>query len=150
MSLTSLQMPIPHRLVGKRAVITGGANGIGLATARRFLEEGAQVAIVDLKQSAIDKALKSLQPAIRQCAKLNVNSVAALNLAIGIEADVSDESSVKNMVSELHQWAHDNLSIAVLNAGIAHRLKKITDTDAEVFDRVMAVNCRGRKCNLAN
>jgi len=47
-------------LDGERAVITGGASGIGLATARRFLEEGASVALVDIDAERLDKAAHDL------------------------------------------------------------------------------------------
>jgi len=46
------------RLEGKIAVITGGSSGIGLATARRFVEEGAYVYITGRRQSELDKAVK--------------------------------------------------------------------------------------------
>jgi NAD(P)-dependent dehydrogenase (short-subunit alcohol dehydrogenase family) len=46
------------RLQGKIAVITGGSSGIGLATARRFVEEGAYVYITGRRQSELDKAVK--------------------------------------------------------------------------------------------
>jgi NAD(P)-dependent dehydrogenase (short-subunit alcohol dehydrogenase family) len=46
------------RLQGKTAVITGGSSGIGLATARRFVEEGANIYITGRRQSELDKAVK--------------------------------------------------------------------------------------------
>ena len=46
------------RLQGKTAVITGGSSGIGLATARRFVEEGAYIYITGRRQSELDKAVK--------------------------------------------------------------------------------------------
>ena len=52
------------RLRGKRALITGGTSGIGLETARRFLEEGARVAITGLNKAALDAARKELRDVI--------------------------------------------------------------------------------------
>lgn len=48
------------KLNGKKAVVTGGSSGIGLATARRFIAEGAQVIITGRRQDAIDQALTEL------------------------------------------------------------------------------------------
>jgi NAD(P)-dependent dehydrogenase (short-subunit alcohol dehydrogenase family) len=51
---------IPKRLEGKIAVITGGNSGIGLATAHRFVQEGAYVFIVGRRQSELDAAVKQI------------------------------------------------------------------------------------------
>jgi NADP-dependent 3-hydroxy acid dehydrogenase YdfG len=51
---------IPKRLDGKIAVITGGTSGIGLATAHRFVQEGAYVFITGRRQSELDKAVKQI------------------------------------------------------------------------------------------
>ena len=48
------------RLQGKIAVLTGGSSGIGLATARRFVEKGAYVYITGRRQSELDKAIKQI------------------------------------------------------------------------------------------
>ncbi len=53
------------RLTGKTAVITGGASGIGLASARRFIEEGAFVFIFGRRQDALDAAVAELGPNAR-------------------------------------------------------------------------------------
>ena len=49
------------RLEGKVAIVTGGASGIGYGTAKRFLQEGAKVAICDVRQEAINAAVESLK-----------------------------------------------------------------------------------------
>jgi NAD(P)-dependent dehydrogenase (short-subunit alcohol dehydrogenase family) len=88
------------RLGGKKALITGGTTGIGFATAKRFLEEGAQVAISGQNQERLQDALSKLG-----------------NNAIGILADLSFVHNVENMVDRIK---HDfgSLDILVANAGI--------------------------------
>ncbi len=66
------------KLEGKKALITGGNSGIGLATARTFIKEGAQVAITGRNQETLDTALAELGPK-----------------AIGFRGDVADSKSVK-------------------------------------------------------
>ncbi len=51
---------IPKRLDGKIAVVTGGSSGIGLATAQRFVQEGAYIFITGRRQSEVDKAVKDI------------------------------------------------------------------------------------------
>jgi NAD(P)-dependent dehydrogenase (short-subunit alcohol dehydrogenase family) len=58
--MTQTQL-IPKRLDGKTAVITGGNSGIGLATAQRFVDEGAYVFINGRRQSELDNAVKQIR-----------------------------------------------------------------------------------------
>jgi NAD(P)-dependent dehydrogenase (short-subunit alcohol dehydrogenase family) len=53
-------METPKKLQGKVAVITGGTSGLGLATAKRFVAEGAQVFVTGRRQDAIDAAVKDI------------------------------------------------------------------------------------------
>lgn len=88
------------RLAGKKALITGGTTGIGFATAKRFLEEGAQVAISGQNQERLQEALHKLG-----------------NNAIGTLADLSLAGNVQMMVDRVKS-DFGSLDILVANAGI--------------------------------
>ena len=72
---------IPKRLEGKIAVITGGSSGIGLATAQRFVQEGAYVFIAGRPQGEVDTA-------VNQIGKSNV---------IGVQGDVSNTADLDRL-----------------------------------------------------
>ncbi len=121
-------------LTSKVAVVTGGANGIGLATARRFLDSGARVAIWDC---------------VREAGELAVTSLAGAEVAFFV-CDVTDRASVEAAVAEtLARFG--GIDILINNAGITRdaQLMKVKDgvaaggmTDAD-FDTVIAVNLKG-------
>jgi NAD(P)-dependent dehydrogenase (short-subunit alcohol dehydrogenase family) len=96
----NLGVEIMARLAGKKALITGGTTGIGFATAKRFLEEGAQVAISGQNKERLQEALSKLG-----------------NNAIGILADLSLASNVQMMIDQVKR-DFGNLDILVANAGI--------------------------------
>jgi NAD(P)-dependent dehydrogenase (short-subunit alcohol dehydrogenase family) len=106
-----------HDFEGLVAVVTGGASGIGLATARRLHQRGARVAVLDLDPSGADAEL------------------------LGVEADVSDDTSVTaavaRVVSELGA-----LDVLVNNAGIGAR-GTMADNDDHEWHRVYDVNVVG-------
>lgn len=114
------------RLDGKVAVITGGSGGIGLATARLFVAEGAAVVLVDLDEGRLGEAAAEL------------GSAALSTLA----ADVSDEAQTRAYVDAALQ-RHGRLDVLFCNAGIEGAISPITDYPVELFDRVLAVNVRG-------
>lgn len=116
------------RLDGKVAIITGGSGGIGLATAKLFLDEGAQVTIVGSRKETVDKALNELD-----CYAKN---------AIGVVADTSTEEGVKAYV-DATLTNYGTVDILFNNAGIEGKVAPIVDASVEDFDRVMAVNVRG-------
>lgn len=115
-----------HRLSGKVAIITGGSGGIGLATARLFLDEGARVVLVDLDEARLRAA----------AAGLGGDAVEV------VAADVSDEAAVRDTLGATVQ-RHGRLDVLFCNAGIEGAVTPLTDYPVETFDRVLAVNVRG-------
>ena len=116
------------RLEGRVAVITGGAQGIGAAYARRFAAEGAKVAIAD-----IDKGTKIV-----------AEIKGAGGEALDVPTDVSDEKSCTEMVAKTLA-AFGKLDILINNAAVFTTLTRqpFTEIPVEVWDKVMAVNTRG-------
>ncbi|HAX45038.1 MAG TPA: SDR family NAD(P)-dependent oxidoreductase [Bryobacteraceae bacterium] len=112
-------MPELFELSGKRALITGGASGIGEATARLFAGAGAEVVIADLDDHRASAVAASL-PGAR-----------------ALHVDLTSEASVQAAFALL-----DRLDVLVNNAGIG-LVGSIEETAAEDFDRLMAVNVRG-------
>jgi 3-oxoacyl-[acyl-carrier protein] reductase len=121
----------PHaqaqRLLGKVSIITGAAQGIGLATALKFAQEGAIVIVCDVKPAAVDAA-------VAQCQALGAK-------AQGFVVDVTQRAMVDAAVKAVLD-AHGRIDVLVNNAGITQdaRLQKMT---LEQFDRVIDVNLRG-------
>lgn len=115
------------RLKGKVAIITGAAQGIGFATARKFLDEGAIVAVADVNDAAVRAAVDQL--------KLNGEVVE------GFIVDVTKRAQIDAMVERV-KTQHGSVDVLVNNAGITldARLQKMTD---EQFDRVIDVNLKG-------
>ncbi len=115
------------KLKGKVAVITGAAQGIGYATARKFLDEGASVALVDLS----DEALQSAR------SQLKVNGEIIESFAV----DVTRRDQLDRMVDRL-RGRFGRIDILVNNAGITQdaRIQNMTE---EQFDRVIDVNLKG-------
>ncbi|MBI2803243.1 MAG: SDR family oxidoreductase [Gammaproteobacteria bacterium] len=114
------------RLTGKIAIITGGAAGIGLATARLFKAEGAKVLLVDVQQDALAAAVAELGE----------------SHASAVVADVSDPPQVNAYVKAALD-RHGRIDVFFNNAGIEGSVHSIVDYPLAMFDRVMAVNVRG-------
>jgi NAD(P)-dependent dehydrogenase (short-subunit alcohol dehydrogenase family) len=110
------------RLAGRKIIITGGASGIGRATARLFRQEGAAVAILDRS----DNAAKAVADEIG---------------AVAIACDVADPASVSAAVNSAAE-AMGGLDGVINAAGILAETG-IADTTAEVFSRTLAVNLTG-------
>ena len=112
------------RLEGKIAVITGGSSGIGLATAKRFVKEGAYVFITGRRQTELDIA----------AAEIGSNVTA-------VKGDVANP----NDLDRLYQTVAANkgrLDILFANAGIADPVPT-PDVTAEHYDKTFGVNARG-------
>ena len=115
------------RLQDKVAIITGAAQGIGLATALKFAREGAIVHVCDLRGDAVDAA-------VAQCRDLGAR-------AAGHRVDVTQRDSVDAVVAAVKQ-ADGRIDVLVNNAGITKdaRLQKMS---LQQFDAVIDVNLRG-------
>jgi NAD(P)-dependent dehydrogenase (short-subunit alcohol dehydrogenase family) len=111
------------RLAGRVAVVTGGAGGIGGATARRLAREGARVVVVDLDGERAEK-------------------VAAEVAGLAVVADVAHEEGVERYLSAAVE-RFGRVDLHHLNAGIPGSLAPPPEVTTDDFDRVMAVNVRG-------
>lgn len=113
-------------LAGAHVLVTGGTRGIGLTTARRFLDEGARVHLCGPVESDVAAA---------------VTTLAGFGDAGGSVCDVSDESAVSTMVSErVEAWGH--IDVLINNAGVSWR-EPFLEISAEHWDQIVAVNLRG-------
>ena len=116
-------------LTNKRVLITGGASGIGAATAARFLEEGSRVCVLDRDAAA--------------CAKIR-HELAGLNeagLSEAIIADVTDLMQVEAAMADAVR-VMDGVDVLINNAGISIR-HKFLDITPEEWEQVIAVNLTG-------
>ncbi|MFZ4894777.1 SDR family NAD(P)-dependent oxidoreductase [Plantibacter sp. Mn2098] len=102
---------------GLSVIVTGGASGIGLATARQFLARGARVAVLDLSVDALDEDL------------------------VGFQADISDEASVTRAVTAAAE-RFGGLDIVINNAGIGAQ-GTVEDYSDDEWARVLNVNVTG-------
>ncbi|PSJ65332.1 SDR family NAD(P)-dependent oxidoreductase [Kumtagia ephedrae] len=113
------------RLQDKVAIVTGGSRGIGGATVRRFVEEGARVAIFDLLVEDGEKLAKDLGDAV-----------------IFLKVDIAGEAEVEAAIGKvIGKWG--GLDILVNNAAIPGANKFAHECSAEEWDRVFAINVKG-------
>ncbi|KAK9995963.1 hypothetical protein SO802_020649 [Lithocarpus litseifolius] len=120
-----------NKLQGKVAIVTGGASGIGEATARHFATHGARaIVIADVQDEMGQRVAASISP----------------NICSYIHCDVSDEEQVRTLVdSTVNKYGC--LDIMFSNAGIGRatyaREQSVLDIDLSAYDKLMAVNARG-------
>jgi meso-butanediol dehydrogenase/(S,S)-butanediol dehydrogenase/diacetyl reductase len=112
-------------LNGKRVLITGGARGIGAATAVRFMEEGARVVVLDRDDGALQDFAHT-QP----------------GLCGSIRADVSDPEGVARAFEELDNLLHGGPDVLINNAGISIR-HRFMDISPQEWRQVLDVNLNG-------
>ena len=113
-----------NKLEGKIAVITGGNSGIGLATAKRFVSEGANVFIFGRRQNEIDAGVSEIGKNV-----------------IGIQGDVSNPADLDRLFDVVKdQKGH--LDILFANAGIA-QFAPLGEISEEHFDKIFRINVKG-------
>ncbi len=114
------------RLEGKTALITGGGDGIGRATALLFCEEGAKVGIMGRTESSLQGVVKEAK---------GPGEITAF------QGDVSNEQDVKRVVNEFYN-KHGRIDILFNNAGI-YEAGTVVTTSMDVWDRTMGINVKG-------
>jgi NAD(P)-dependent dehydrogenase (short-subunit alcohol dehydrogenase family) len=112
-------------LEGARVLVTAGAGGIGLATARAFAQEGARVHVCDVDEAALD-ALRTTDATLGRTA-----------------CDVADRASVARLFEEVG-GSLGGLDVLVNNAGIAGPTGRCEDLDPEAWERTLAINITGQ------
>ena len=123
------RLPRPKPLAGRVAVITGGAGGIGLATAHRLAREGACIIICDIDQAALEVARQALV------------AVHGADVIAAVPVDVTSEDSVDQLFAAA-ALAFGGVDILVSNAGLASAAP-IEETSLDLWNRNMAVLSTG-------
>jgi len=113
-------------LENKTVIVTGAARGIGFATAKRCVEDGAKVVLTDIDEDAGHAAEEDLRK---------------LGEATFVHGDVSERLDVRNMVAAT-LGAYGDIDALVNNAGIVHGADFLDLEEAD-FDRVLKVNLKG-------
>jgi NAD(P)-dependent dehydrogenase (short-subunit alcohol dehydrogenase family) len=111
------------KLQGKVAVITGGTTGIGLATAKLFVKEGAYVFITGRRQKELDEAVKAIGSNIT-----------------GIQGDIAKLSDLDRLYEAVK--ANGRLDIVFANAGVAE-FSPLGEITEEHFDKLFDINVKG-------
>jgi NAD(P)-dependent dehydrogenase (short-subunit alcohol dehydrogenase family) len=113
------------KLEGKVAVITGGNSGIGLATARRFVAEGAHVFITGRRQAELDEAVRQIGRHVT-----------------AVQGDVSNLADLDRLY-EVVKREKGHVDVLFANAGIAGESRPLGEITEDLFDALFDVNVRG-------
>ena len=113
------------KLEGKIALITGGSSGIGLATAQRFVAEGAYVFITGRRQQELDEAVKLIGQQVT-----------------GVQGDVANLADLDRLYEQVRQQK-GHLDIVFANAGGSNGMVPLGAITEEHFDKVFNINVRG-------
>jgi len=113
----------------KLAIVTGGNSGIGYATAKELIAEGAKVIITGRRKEAIEKAAEELG-------------------AIPFVADQGNLEDIETLKNEIENH-YGKIDILFINAGITGTLGSIENMNSENFDNVMSINFRGAYFTLS-
>jgi NAD(P)-dependent dehydrogenase (short-subunit alcohol dehydrogenase family) len=112
------------RLEGKVAVVTGGNSGIGLATAKRFQEEGAKVAISGRSRKTLDEAVRAIG-----------------NGVLAVQADVAKFADIDKLYAEVSQKL-GKIDVLFVNAGVA-KFAALAETSESTYDENFDINIKG-------
>jgi NAD(P)-dependent dehydrogenase (short-subunit alcohol dehydrogenase family) len=112
------------RLEGKVAIVTGGNSGIGLASAKRLLEEGARIAIAGRSRQTLDEAAKVLGHAV-----------------FAIQADVARLEEIDKLYSSVEKKL-GRIDILFVNAGVG-KFAPFAETSESTYDEIFSTNLKG-------
>lgn len=112
------------RLHNKVAIVTGAGGGFGEGIARRFAEEGAKVAVVDIRGDAAERVAREIGQG-----------------AVALPADVGEAADVQRVVDETRARL-GTPNILVNNAGTTHKNRPILEVDEATFDHIFRVNVK--------